>query len=368
MDIFKFTHPTETRLERGEIIDNIRSKMWVERYRTAGEFQLKAYVNTGIRERLPIGTIISHVDTTEAMIVENHEITDQRGQEPEIVITGRGFESFLDTRVVGSNKTLPTTGPLTEYTLPSAYSWLQAKDLIEDHIYASKLLDDDNALLFTTVQTDVSGTSVAAERVVKRGSLYTRLLELLEFDDLGIRVTRPGPWSPLGAASSDMVITIHAGQNLTNDIVFSHATGEIESAAYLWSNKKLRNCALVSGRWLETLVDSAATNYDRRMMYVEAADIDNSYPSEPTGADRTAVLNAMQQRGQEALAAQNEVALTNAEVSRNAIKAVYRVDYNVGDIITVHGDYDESSIRRISEYVEIEDETGQSGYPTLAMI
>ncbi len=42
--------------------------------------------------------------------------------------------------------------------------------------------------------------------------------------------------------------------------------------------------------------------------------------------------------------------------------------YDVGDIITVDGEYNATTTMRISEYVEIEDETGDSGYPTFSEI
>jgi hypothetical protein len=60
--------------------------------------------------------------------------------------------------------------------------------------------------------------------------------------------------------------------------------------------------------------------------------------------------------------------LTKAEVSKDTNQGAYRTDFNVGDIITVHGDYNETSVMRISEYVEIEDENGRTGYPTLTML
>ena len=67
-------------------------------------------------------------------------------------------------------------------------------------------------------------------------------------------------------------------------------------------------------------------------------------------------------------AAQKNIALTKAEVARNAANARYRVDFNVGDLIRVHGNYNEAASMRVSEYVEIEDGNGKSGYPTLTMV
>lgn len=369
MDIFRFHNPTAaTRMESGEIINGIKDKMWIERYDAAGEFKFVANADVGIREKLPIGSFISHIESTEIMIVENHEISDDKEKETEIIITGRGLETFFENRIVGSNKVFPTTAAGIEYVLAPDESWNHAVDLIKEHAVTGFVADSDDAVPYMTVMTDIVTVGVNVERTLKRGSLYERLQEVLKVDNLGIKVIRPGSWSPLGSASPNFVVLIHQGVDRTAEIMFSYDTGEIEAADYLWSNKKYKNAALVTGKWVETRVDTVAAGYDRRVMYVEANDIDNAFSTAPTGVDLTNVVAAMQQRGLDALSAQVDIALTKAEVSKNTNQSAYRTDFDVGDIITIHGDYNEISSMRISEYVEIEDENGKSGYPTLSMI
>lgn len=368
MDIFKFRNPTEqTKMEQGEIINNIKSKLWIERYRPAGEFKLVANVSTGLKEKLPIGSFISHVDTTEVMIVENHEISDNKGKESEIIVTGRGFETFLENRVVGTNKVFPATTGQTYFTLISETPWQQAAIFIRNHVHPDLLLDDNNAVPFVEAIHEVVGSGAVPIQYVKRGDVYTRLMELITPYDLGIKVVRPGPWSPLHPLLPT-VLVIHTGVDRSSEIIYSYDSGEIESADYLWSNKKLKNAAVVSGRWVEVFVTNSEIEYDRRIMHVDASDVDNDFTSAPTGPDLTNIINIMTERGLQALANQNDVAITNAQVSKEAHNLAYRVDFNVGDIITVNGNYNETATRRISEYVEIEDETGKSGYPTLTMV
>ena len=369
MDVFKFNNPTApTKMEAGVIINDLKSKMWIERYAQAGEFKFVADAKSGIRTELPIGSFVSHVDTSEIMIVENHEISDNVNSNPEIVITGRGFETYFENRIVGSNRIHPSYDGVSEFILAPNYLWIQIATLIQQHIYATNLLDDDDAVPFVSAVVSVSGVGEVLSRSVKRGDLYTRMLELLAIENLGVKVIRPGPWSPLGAGSPNTAVMIHVGVNRTGEIIFSHDTGEIESADYLWSNKKNKNAALIAGRWVETEVTGPETLYNRRTMFVDASDIDNSYSVAPTGADLAAIVYAMRQRGLEALATQNDVALTKAQVSKNNKKAAYRKDFDVGDLISVHGSFNESTIFRVSEYVEIEDNTGSSGYPTLTVI
>jgi hypothetical protein len=303
------------------------------------------------------------------MVVENHEIKEEIGKETEVKITGRSFESFLENRIVGSNRSWPTTASAQdEYILPSDVTWNHAVTLLKNHIYASKVIDPKDAVLNIEVITDVVGTEDLYELSVPRGSLYTRLIEIMDLEYLGIKTIRPGVRSPLGFTNPNMAIVIHKGEDLSQEVAFSYATGEIQSADYLWSNKKHKNAALVTGRWIETIIKDASAGYDRRMMYVEASDIDSEYTVAPTGADRDLVLLYMEIRGLTALASQNDIALIKTEPKRGSTVYKYREHYNVGDIITVDGEYNETSFMQISEYVEIEDETGESGYPTLSAI
>lgn len=369
MDVICFTNPVaDTKMEQAVIVNGLISKMWIERYAQGGEFKFVAPATSNMRNKLPIGSFVSHTDTTELMIVENHEISDQANQDSQLIITGRGFETFFENRIVGSNKAYPTSGDATDYVIPPDYIWNQAVSLIEDHILASNLLDDNNAIPFVQVLSQVTDTGDSFAISLKRGTLYERLLDILNAGGLGIKVIRPGTWSPLGAGTVDVAIAIHVGVDRTSSIIFSHDTGEIESAEYLWSNKKLKNAAVISGRWVETFVGTSDSGIARRVMPIDASDIDNQYSSAPTGTDLDAVVSAMQQRGIAALLAQNDIALTKAEVSKNTNKAAYRKDFDVGDIITINGDYNESSFMRISEYVEIEDEQGRSGYPSLTSV
>ncbi len=370
MDVLKFTNPTHsTLLEQGELINNLKTKMWIERYRDISDFEFVANADTMMHLILPIGSLISHTESAEVMVVENHEIKEESGKETEIKITGRSFESFLENRIVGSNKFWPNPGVVSdEYMLWAALSWEQAVTLITNHIDITQVIDPKDAILNIKVITDVIGTGDFVSRPIKRGDVYSRLLELMQVDDLGIKTVRPGVRSPLGFTDPNMAIVIHRGEDLTQEVAFSYATGEIQSADYLWSNKKLKNAALVIGKWIEIVVKDASDGYDRRMMLVNAADIDESFVDAPGAGDRVNIVLAMEARGQAVLAAQKEIVLVNTVPTRDSTVYKYREHYGVGDIITVDGQYNKTSSMRISEYVEMEDETGESGYPTLTAI
>lgn len=374
MDVFKFLNPNHpTLMDQGQLINGLKTKLWIERYRDAGEFEFIANVESMVHKILPLGTLISHIESTDVMIVENHEISENIGQPTDVKITGRSFETFLEGRVVGSNKIWPTneTEPV-EYWLEANPTWVQIPLLIWDHIFELNVIDPDDAVpnvqVITTEETGSGVVAIESVRVISRGDLYANVLEIMNIDDLGIKTIRPGVRSPFGIDSPNLAINIYKGQDISNEVAFSHASGEIENSDYLWSNKRNKNAALITGRWLQTTIKGPQVGYDRRMIYVDGSDIDSIHSESPTGTAKTRALEAMAARGLVVLAGQKEVALTKAEAVKNSSVYKYREHYDLGDIVTVAGSFSETAKMQITEHVEIEDETGQSAYPTFSAI
>lgn len=376
MDFFKFNidpgYPTI--LRKGEIINGISKSMWVERYRGGGDFTLIAPTSSGLRELLPTGTFISHVDSAEVMMVENHEIPEQGTSNPDITITGRSIDTFLENRIVGANRIWPVTGatvlPLPEYSLTAAKTWVQAKQLINDHIHPSITINASDAINGVRTEYSINRPSVGGsdDIIIPIGTVYQRVLELLAINDLGLKTVRPGPSSPYSGANEYVVYVIHDGVDRRNQVLISYDSGEIKSADYLWSNKKYKTTILVVGRWVQVLVVGSDAGFDKRVTQIDGSDIDGSYSSAPDGFDLIEVQNLMASRGSQALASMLNVVIVKPEMSETLSRYTYRQDYNIGDIVTIIGNYGIQSAMRVTEYVEIEDQNGETGYPTLALI
>lgn len=347
------------------------SLMWVERYRKAGEFEIKAKVSSGLKDSLPIGSFISHVDTMEVMVVENHEIEESNDSEPELIITGRSMETILENRVVGSNQAFGTS--YLEYNpveLTSAYPNTHAKTLINDHITTSSVYSKDEFLAILA-DTPTINAGVQEIRVINRGNLYEAVLELLGLADLGIRVIRKhGSLKAAWTNVNETLFYIHKGTDQSSKVRFSSDSGDFKNAKYFWSNRRLYNAALVSGQYIETMVEQDspdAANYARRVLLVDGSDIDRDYDPGLTAGEKTAIMDRMKARGRQALYGKNDVALVSVNISAsNQYK--YRRDYDIGDLVGVYGSYGAAEKMRIVEHVEVEDERGQISYPTLGAI
>lgn len=375
MDIFKFNNPvSDTKMESGELINGLTSKTWIERYRDPGEFKLIAPARTNIRNILPTGTLISHVNTKEIMIVENHEISGKKGDDIEITVTGSSFETILHQRIVGSNRKLMSVQPYKDYTLAKDLTWRQIVNLIRFYIDIQFLVDPKDEIPYVSVSQIVDQVIPSEyvgeilDRILERGSVYEHVLNLLTIDNLGIKTIRP----PDKDNGPNTTLQIHRGVDRSKEIIFSYALGQFENLDYLFSNKPLKNAALVSTTWCEMMVyaDESA-KYDRRVMSVEALDIDQDHDSMPEGLALDLVSIAMDQRGRKALKAQSEVALRRADLTQDSTVYKFRTDYDLGDLVAISGAYltgeTDTTTLRVIEHIESEDQNGSVAYPTLAM-
>lgn len=360
MDIFKFNGFT-TDLDQGEAVNGLTSKMWIERYREPGEFEFTSPVSESMMSTLEVGTLISHPDTMEVMIVENHEIEEDGESDPILKTTGRSLPALLETRMVGADwarfsSTMSVAGVGADDLAT------QIVNLINDVIHTSMAGSegDDYEDFFAT--TAVSG-GTNSTRQYKPGPLLPQVVELLKIDDLGIRSVRKNTFGTIGSPTQTE-FEIYEGIDRTSTVIFSWRAGELEQAQYLQSIKSYANAAYVTGKWVAIVLDGIQTGLDRRFIHVDASDIDEQFSAMPAGGSLTTVIAQMTVRGEAALAAAKVTTITQADIS-NISRYRYRVDFGVGDIVRLSGNFGTIADMRITEYTEIEDENGESSHPTL---
>jgi hypothetical protein len=391
MELFVFGTPQSapivpTNLQNASAISGYLNASWIERYRDNGEFEITAKLSSGLRNKLPIGSLISHLKTFEVMVVEDHTIKDKDDKDSEVTITGRSLEAvLLENRTVGESLAFTLASgryfrDYTDYVMASAAFGLQLSTMILNHIgpisggdpYA---LDPDGRVEDITSDYITRIVPTNVERVIDRGPLYPKLVELMASEDYGIRIVRKHQFpSKFTGGNSDTktVLRIHDGEDKSSEVIFSAENGEITAADYLWSNRKLKTSVIVTGQYLEVryTVPGTGTGYERRTMHITASDLDRDYePGVSSTGVRDAIVAKMEQRGKEALASQKDIALVAASVSKNPNpKFKYRENYDIGDIVMVRGSYGESSQMRVVEYAEFDDKEKSVGYPTLAKL
>ena len=359
MDIFRFMNPgARTLMEQGAIIEGISSKTWIEKYREPSEFKLEAPISSGLQSKLPLGCYISHIDSTEIMKVADHEIVQNPGKEPIISITGRGVETITDERIMG----MPNTFPTQAVPAPLELTDVTVNALLVGYAWSYLVMAGGRSIPYLEISSEDLPTEVIPEITVQRVTLHDHLMTVMEVFDLGLKSIRP-----TGSFINNR-FHFHAGKDRSKEVFFSLDTNDVVSATYLWSLKQMKNVAYVYGKWVQTQVDQSGSSHgaDKRIMVINASNIDEDFESAPTGIHRTRAIIAMNSRGRSLLARQNKTALSKVELNKDRQSAKYRVDYNVGDLITVVGGFDQTTKKRITEVAEIEDRNGLSVFPTLA--
>lgn len=372
MDIFKFHTPSgageDTHLiGGGEFVPNLLTIEWVDRYRDAGTITLTSRAEHGIREFLPEGTLVGLRGHPGVMMIEDHQLSDD--DNAILNTTGRSLESFLENRIVRYNL---EDGELNFNANPQWLTWVQAKSLIERQIIFETTGSD--RIKYLEVVNDVQmdpDTATREGRKVARGELYSAVKTILEVDNIGWKIVRPGPWSPAADPSNNIALVLHSGVDRRYEITMSYESGDIENADYLWSVQKHKTQAIVYGKWITKSVgDPALRGLKRRVVYVDGKDIDEGQTTGTGWSELETVWisTAMLSRGKEALAVARKIALASVTPTKNAQAHIYGRDYDIGDIVTVRGNYSESRPMRVMEYVYIQDENGEFGYPTLEIL
>jgi hypothetical protein len=369
MDIFNLT-PTASTYEDGAVVNNLISKTWVERYDLPGEFTFVSLPTDKIMDHLAIGTLISHTNTQNIMMVEDHEIKEAKGSAPQLIITGRSLDAFLDHRVAtdddqGFSAPYADDFSAKPYEFAAVNSWTQCLRLIRNQIDETYVERPNFAIPNILVQETVTDTEVVERREIKRGPLLAAVNTLLKEFDGGLKIERP-----VKGTHAKLYFTIYQGVDRHTTVQFSHSAGDIETARYFWSSRRYKNTAYIANRYQGDFVtkDNTAgtTGLNKRVTRIEANDININPQAGGWGAIALAadLEQMLERRAKNALKKLKNTDLVEATVSvTNRYK--FREDYDIGDLVWVRGNYRQSSIMRVAEYIEIDDASGNSGYPTL---
>lgn len=357
MKLFKLTSTQQP----GDTIQNFETLAWVERYKEAGDFQLVVKNEVSILTALPLGVLISHTDTKEVMIVENHEINRDAEKNLLITVSGRSFETFAENRITGAydlSIVNPAGGATYIQFLSSRTSAAAASTLLKAGLEPGTALAAD-AITNLLVQTDIRVFDTAMEHVVKRGDVYSRVLEFLDLAGAGLKTIRPN------GAQTTMNLVISDGLDLRTSLIFYAQYEDLDDAKYFWSIKGYKNYTMIAAhihartyRHRDVLVD--VTGLDRRVLYTAADDLEGTY-SPPTATDVVA------SRAQSALDENKKVSLIQAQISKTA-KPKFKIDYDVGDLVTVFGEFGTAQSMRVTEHILTVDKDGMRGFPSLTIL
>lgn len=342
-------------------IQDFDTIIWTERYQKVGDFQLIVENEISILDKLPLGTLVSHTDTHEVMIVENHEFKRDGKNPLKITVSGRGFETFSENRTtLGSEDPLTDSGTgdaIVEEVLSTRASTV-ATQLLKTTLEPGTA-SADNALPNVLVYSDLRVLDSVMDHIIKRGDVYSRVLEYLKLCDCGIKIIRPHD------AQTTLDIVIHDGEDLIDTVIFYAQREDLDDANYFWSIRDYKTYAQLAAKTFARLYRhrdfvSNLSGFDRRIVYVDAEDLEGSYS--PTGSGDSAWTRAQVEIDQH-----KQVSLIEAKISAMA-KPKFKINYDVGDLVTVFGEFGAAQIMRVTEHILTVDKEGVRGFPSLSIL
>lgn len=399
MDVLRLNRDT---FRVDKLIEGHDSLIWTERYRELGEFELKTPLINQYLEALPTDSLISLRDTDEVMFVETHKIEEDEEGTKELVITGRTFESVFERRVFkgfgayngGKPTKIPTNLQGHGSAALLAYNFL-TNDLgtdVLDPTFGKGLEELVNNVVIT--DSVVGSTSASKKRVVPRGAIHPTIITYLTQAKSGIRTIRPvlpggtsgrvvtilpfaDPSPEIVRTDTDGILDLRVdfyrgtdrtiGQTDVAAVVFDYFAGHIVKPAYLFSIRDHRNNLYAdTDGFLEKeyppLGDpSYPEGLDLRMAYESMGD-------KPDGFSNAEWEDALDDRKDNLFdTTYSEIAIVDAQVSEQ-IPYKYKVDFGLGDWVTLRAEYGVEQTMQVTEYIRTEDAEGERGYPTLVRV
>jgi hypothetical protein len=365
------------------LIDGYDSMIWTERYREAGEFELKTFEVERILDLLPVDgpSLISHLATDEVMIVENHEITvDDEGTRI-LTVTGRSFETFLEQRVIPGMTDIVYTS-IKQYNTQGCAELVAWNAVVNASTHDVIIVTDHNeedAVPNVAISESTDVTTTTRDWFFEPMYSYERLMEILTRNNLGVRCIRP----PIASAKivtfdtddvnrgtihrtitsnvTDLCIDIYNGHNRTADVIFTVDQGHIENPEYLFSIKNNKTVGHVASsvEWGPLYSDRETTwsGLARRILLLNFG---NKF-----GSITENVHNIIMDKLESAVKKTRKTIFLDGEINSTAPYR-YGDDYFLGDTVTVLAEYGIQKSVKVTEYIWTEDASGNREYPTLA--
>lgn len=312
--------------ERIGYIESYSYLSWVRRYSIVGEFELKC-----APENLPLlslGNILAKINDNEGAIIET--ILIESVEQEVITVRGRFLGVVLESRIIWDTENLQ--GDLGQCI----------GQLINNH--AINPGDTDRCIPGLSYESILIGKNISMQVSFK--NLLETVTGIISEAGIGIKavLTKDG-----------ILLSLYMGRE--HPFVFSREFENLLSQNYTDSIKDYANIAKIAGegegssRQIVVLGDEVGFN--RKEIFVDAKDLRVSEYE-----NNEQYLKALELRGKERLFERRRRESFDAVANTNS-NLVYRVDFDLGDIVTVKSSLLGISRRlRITEIIETYDADG----------
>lgn len=326
------------------VVDNYTSLMWCKRYFEIGALDLEIEAT---RETIAIfkkGNYITREDDDAIYRIEAVELDTAEDKNNSLIVGAYDCKKILQQRIVWQQVNF--TGTVENYIRK-----LINENIITPTMAARKI---NNFRLKAA-----KGFSETIEQQVTYDNLGEKIEELCTTYGYGWKVTREN-----GIFYFDLFrgVDHSADQTENNIITFSPDFENLVASKYNSDISEFKNVALVGGEGEGTdrkqRSIGSASGLDRFEMFVDASGISTNNGE----IDLVDYYNLIIEEGKNKLA--ENATTTSFEGEVDAQSYTYKVDYDLGDIVTIKNEYGISVNARIVEITETWDQEGYTIEPT----
>ena len=363
-----------------DIVTGLSSYHWEDKFTSAGSVTLETPHIRQAMDLIPPETYLGNSVDDTVMYIEKHTVTTNNGI-PKLTISGRAGQAFLEARFAVKRVTNGINEESHELEDYRVY------ELMRQVLRSSRLSTGFSYSLgfpYTYVQPTTSVGPLIEDFEVPRQSVFKILSDLSEAYGVSFRMLR----NINSNASYPVKMSFMPGYMRTSKVnpMFSYDNGDITNESFVWDITNRADMVYA----FTPLASSgyAYTNYKGDYVHrAKMVDRPESEPKDLLRFDNIAGLtpeqwveNAMNAMNNlEILYYQRGVVKTQARLYFNAAqktkkysfdisssaKAKYGVEYNLGDIVTVHSSFSDMVDMRVSSYIRTMDESGYNEYPVL---
>lgn len=345
-----------------DIVQNAESLVWKKCYCDPGSFEIYTIASAANVDLLQIGRYVTRLDDDMVGIIEKISIQKDDDGRDMLLASGRCAKSLFARRIIQPQQVF--TG-----TVWNRMYWMIYRNAAEPtaeyrKIPGISIADVDPGIKGASDQTQHTGTN-----------LMDAVIELLAANDLGWKVTTDG--------TGEFTVSLIAGKDRSVEqtdnepVLFSDDLDNLASSDYEKDMTSYANVAHIAGEgegsarvWAGIDITGGQTGIsglDRYELFVDARDLQKT-STDSSGKETTmtdaAYMEALKARGLEKLKDTQYTESFEGEADWGTYQ--YRVDYDVGDIVTIRNQFGISANIRIVAVEEIEDEDGYTVTPILA--
>lgn len=375
------------------IINGVKEGVWVERYRKGGEFTFK-FNDLNLLDNFPLDSLVTHDLTTEIMVVENWQIDEERGKKPDITVSGSSLDAYLmNNRIVtvndpgednigGISDSVGGDYLYDEVAIPGkgyvandcVGSWKLALEMLQsylvDGVESATYEPIDNLIVESDYDFEESDPDKQYDyNFDSLPTLYDTVQQLLEEQDLGIKVRRPTE------TNDEIIMTIYKGRGDKDEespadslLYLSWLRGDISKAKYLWSTRSDKSALFIyDGDKVAKIFNNPDGNDGlcTRIGTLDVSELGIDWDVEPySEAELEARGSKMRKKGRAYLNRKKPTEILDVNIS-GFTPLRYNTDYLMGDLIKIYGNYKLKTLMRVVEHVRSFDKNGERDYPVL---